>query len=79
MGLWSSPKRERLITIGIRKDLANKIEFNFPVKHQYKPVIGDVKLDENPPKDECQRYSEYKEKYLPLFLQVVTGKILILT
>lgn len=59
-------KRERLITIGIRKDLANKIEFNFPEKHQYKPVIGDVKLDVNPPKDECQRYSEYKEKIFAL-------------
>lgn len=53
-------KRERLITIGIRKDLANKVTFSYPKPHKYKPVIRDVKLDSNPTKDECQFYSEYK-------------------
>lgn len=53
-------KRERLITIGIRKDLANKLSFSYPVPHEYKPVIRDVKLDSNPTKEECQFYSEYK-------------------
>ncbi len=53
-------KRERLITIGIRKDLADKLSFSYPTPHEYKPVIRDVKLDTNPTKDECQFYSEYK-------------------
>ena len=53
-------KRERLITIGIRKDLADKLSFSYPTPHEYKPVIRDVKLDSNPTKDECQFYSEYK-------------------
>ncbi len=38
-------KRERLITIGIRKDLVNKISFDFPEPHEYKPVLRDVLLD----------------------------------
>ena len=35
-------KRERLITIGTRKDLNEKITFEFPIKHEYKPVLRDV-------------------------------------
>lgn len=35
-------KRERLITIGIRKDLAGKTEYSFPRPHDYKPVLRDV-------------------------------------
>lgn len=38
-------KRERLITIGIRNDLAKKISFSFPKPHEYKPVLRDVLLD----------------------------------
>ena len=38
-------KRERLITIGIRKDLVNDISFKFPEPHDYKPVLRDVLLD----------------------------------
>lgn len=53
-------KRERLITVGIRKDLAGRAEFSFPEEYKYKPVMKDVKLDVNPPADECARYSEYK-------------------
>ena len=53
-------KRERLITIGIRKDIADKLSFAYPIPHEYKPVIRDVKLDSNPTKEECQFYSEYK-------------------
>ena len=34
-------KRERLITIGIRNDLVNKAHFEFPKKHDYKPVVRD--------------------------------------
>lgn len=38
-------KRERLITIGIRNDLAKKVSFSFPKPHEYKPVLRDVLLD----------------------------------
>lgn len=38
-------KRERLITIGIRNDLAGKTEYRFPKAHSYKPVLRDVLLD----------------------------------
>ena len=38
-------KRERLITIGIRKDLVGKTEYTFPKAHSYKPVLRDVLLD----------------------------------
>lgn len=51
-------KRERLITIGIRKDLSNEINFKFPNPHQYKPVLRDILLD--CPKSEGVQYSEYK-------------------
>lgn len=59
-------KRERLITIGIRKDLADKIKFSFPSEYEYKPVMKDVKLDINPPAEECARYSEYKARVFSL-------------
>lgn len=38
-------KRERLITIGVRKDLVGKTSYMFPRKHDYKPVLRDVLLD----------------------------------
>ncbi len=59
-------KRERLITIGIRKDLFEKCSFTFPQKHDYKPTMRDVKLDVNPSKEECDRYSAYKESVFAL-------------
>lgn len=59
-------KRERLITIGIRNDLVSKCQFAFPKKYDYHPVMRDVKLDVNPSKDECERYSAYKEKIFAL-------------
>lgn len=57
-------KRERLITIGIRSDLSNKIKFNFPTPHKYKPVLRDILLD--CPKSEGTPYSEYKRKIFEL-------------
>lgn len=57
-------KRERLITIGIRKDLADKIKFEFPVPHKYKPVLKDILLD--CPKSEGTLYSDYKRKIFEL-------------
>lgn len=59
-------KRERLFIIGIRNDLANSIIFEFPEKHKYKPLIKDIILDKNPSKEECARYSEYKESVFAL-------------
>ena len=59
-------KRERLITVGIRNDLIGLNMFHFPAPHKYKPVIRDIKLDVNPGKDECARYSEYKESVFSL-------------
>ena len=59
-------KRERLITIGIRKDLVGKCKFSFPKEHAYKPTISDILLEENPPKEVCARYSEAKEKVFAL-------------
>ena len=53
-------KRERLITIGIRKDLAEKMRFEFPVPHKHKPVLREILLD--CPKSEGSAYSEYKRK-----------------
>ncbi len=57
-------KRERLITIGIRQDLAKKIRFEFPKPHTYKPVLRDILLD--CPKSEGTPYSEYKRKVFEL-------------
>ena len=59
-------KRERLITIGIRNDLAEGRVYRFPIRHTYKPVIRDIKLDSNPGRDECQTYSENKTEIFKL-------------
>ncbi len=59
-------KRERLITIGIRNNLVEKCSFEFPQKHLYKPTMRDVKLDTNPAKSECDKYSAYKESVFAL-------------
>lgn len=57
-------KRERLITIGIRNDLVDKISFSFPVPHKYKPVLRDILLD--CPKSEGTPYSKYKQEIFDL-------------
>jgi DNA-methyltransferase (dcm) len=57
-------KRERLITIGIRNDLVDKIKFSFPEPHNYKPVLRDVLLD--CPKSEGTPYSDYKKEIFSL-------------
>lgn len=53
-------KRERLITIGIRNDLAERSHFEFPAPHTYKPVLRDILLD--CPKSEGTPYSAYKRR-----------------
>ncbi len=57
-------KRERLITIGIRKDLKEKISFEFPDKHDYKPVLRDVL--EDVPESVGIPYGENKKKLFEL-------------
>ena len=57
-------KRERLITIGIRKDMKDKISFSFPTPHEYKPVLRDVLQDV--PKSLGTVYGENKRKLFEL-------------
>ena len=57
-------KRERLITIGIRNDLVQKIKFDFPAPHKYKPVLRDILLD--CPQSEGSQYSDHKRKIFEL-------------
>ncbi len=57
-------KRERLITIGTRNDLAGKINIKFPLPKQYKPVLWDVL--QNVPDGPCALYSESKRKIYEL-------------
>ena len=59
-------KRERLITIGIRNDLAKQCHFAFPKEHEYKPVVRDIQLDINPDATQCARYSQNKEAVFAL-------------
>lgn len=57
-------KRERLITIGIRKDLMGKIKYTFPKSHKYKPVLRDVLLD--CPEGPGVQYGDKKRKIFEL-------------
>lgn len=57
-------KRERLITVGIRNDLASWVHFEFPKPHEYKPVLRDILLD--CPKSLGASYSEYKKSIFEL-------------
>ena len=57
-------KRERMIMVGIRNDLTDKISFDYPAPHDYKPVLRDILLD-CPPSIGVQ-YSDYKKKIFEL-------------
>lgn len=57
-------KRERLITVGIRKDLKGKIVFEFPKPHEYKPILRDVLQDV--PESIGVPYGENKRKLFEL-------------
>lgn len=52
-------KRERLITVGIRNDLRDRISFDYPKVHDYKPVLRDIL--QNVPESVGIRYSPKKE------------------
>lgn len=67
MNAWDygvAQKRERLMTIGIRKDLVDKIEYSFPKPHDYKPVLRDVL--QNVPESIGVPYGENKRKIFEL-------------
>lgn len=71
MNAWDydvAQKRERLITIGIRKDLVPVVKFEFPQPHAYKPVLNDILP--NCPKSEGAVYTAQKQA---LFAQIPQG------
>ncbi|MCL2350133.1 MAG: DNA cytosine methyltransferase, partial [Defluviitaleaceae bacterium] len=51
-------KRERLFMIGVRKDLADKMQIGPPKPHGYKPVLGDILKDV--PQSVGSEYSAHK-------------------
>ena len=51
-------KRERLITVGVREDLAERHHYKFPIPYKYKPVLRDILLDV--PESEGVQYSDSK-------------------
>lgn len=53
-------KRERLMTIGIRNDLADRVHIDTPEPHEYRPVLRDVL--KNVPVSDGAQYSDYKRK-----------------
>lgn len=57
-------KRQRVVIIGIRNDLKDKIKFEYPKPHDYKPVLKDVL--KNVPKSEGAKYPEKKKKVFDL-------------
>lgn len=57
-------KRQRVVIIGIRKDLTDKIKFKYPLPHKYKPVLRDVL--KNVPDSIGAKYPEKKKKVFDL-------------
>lgn len=57
-------KRERMIMVGIRHDLTKNISFEYPSKHEYKPVLRDILMD--CPLSQGMQYSEQKRKIFEL-------------
>ncbi len=57
-------KRQRVVIIGIRNDLKEKVKFNYPTPHEYKPVLRDVLKDV--PDSIGAKYPESKKKVFDL-------------
>lgn len=57
-------KRQRVIIIGIRNDLKDKVKFEYPIPHDYKPVLRDVL--QNVPDSPGAKYPESKRKVFDL-------------
>ena len=57
-------KRQRVVIIGIRNDLKDKVKFEYPKPHSYKPVLKDVLKDV--PESEGAKYPEKKKKVFDL-------------
>lgn len=57
-------KRQRIVIIGIRDDLVDNINFNYPEPFDYKPVLKDVLKDV--PKSEGAKYPESKKRVFDL-------------
>lgn len=55
-------KRERIVIVGVRNDL--DVDYDFPVPHQYKPVLKDVL--QNVPVSIGAKYPETKKKVFDL-------------
>lgn len=57
-------KRQRVVIVGIRKDIKNKIkdDFEFPKSHDKKLTLKDIL--KNVPKSECATYNEAKKEVL---------------
>jgi DNA (cytosine-5)-methyltransferase 1 len=60
----NAQKRERIVIVGIRNNLIDSLEFNFPNKQNYKPVLRDVLI--NVPDSLGEKYSESKKKIMDL-------------
>lgn len=57
-------KRQRVVIIGIRNDLKDKIKFEYPTPHDYKPVLRDALKDV--PDSIGAKYPESKKKVFDL-------------
>lgn len=57
-------KRQRVVIIGIRNDLTNKVKFDYPIPYEYKPVLRDVLKDV--PESVGAKYPEKKRKVFDL-------------
>lgn len=57
-------KRQRVVIIGIRNDLVDKVRFEYPLPHEYKPVLRDVL--QNVPDSIGAKYPESKRKVFDL-------------
>lgn len=67
MNSWNygvAQKRERLITVGIRDDLKDIIDYKFPLPYDYKPVLRDVL--QNVPDSVGSTYGALKKKLFEL-------------